>query len=54
MMLRYSFGLEQEATAIEHAVETALAKGPRTQDIAGVNDDVLGTTLMTDRLIQAC
>ena len=54
MMLRYSFGLEQEATAIEQAVETALAQGARTQDIAGVKDDVLGTTLMTDRLIQAC
>ena len=53
MMLRYSFGLDQEATAIEHAVETALAQGARTQDIAGENDDVLRTTLMTDRLIQA-
>lgn len=34
MMLRLSFGLEQEAAAIEQAVDGALASGLRTRDIA--------------------
>ena len=46
MMLRYSFGLEQEATAIEQAVETALAQGARTQDIASADNPALGTIAM--------
>ena len=35
MMLRYSFGLQAEAQAIENAVVKALEKGHRTADIAG-------------------
>lgn len=38
MMLRYSFGLEAEATAIENAVESAIAAGARTADIASGGD----------------
>lgn len=34
LMLRYSFGLEEAATAIEKAVETAVKGGTRTSDIA--------------------
>lgn len=34
MMLRFSFGLEQEAAAIERAVDIALQQGLRTCDIA--------------------
>lgn len=34
MMLRYSFNLEEAATAIENAVKTVLAKGYRTADLA--------------------
>jgi 3-isopropylmalate dehydrogenase len=34
MMLRYSFGLEREAEAVEAAVYAALADGIRTADIA--------------------
>lgn len=42
MMLRYSFGLEQEAASVEQAVYDTLAQGYRTGDIArGV--DPLGT-----------
>ena len=33
MMLRYTFGLSEEADAIENAVKTVLAKGYRTPDI---------------------
>lgn len=35
MMLRYSFGLMEEATAIENAVDAVLADGYHTADIAG-------------------
>jgi 3-isopropylmalate dehydrogenase len=35
MMLRYSFGLEEEALAVEGAVNAALDAGLRTADIAG-------------------
>ena len=34
MMLRYSFGLEREALAVENAVRAALDAGYRTRDIA--------------------
>jgi 3-isopropylmalate dehydrogenase len=34
MMLRYTLGLENEAQAVEQAVEKVLADGARTADIA--------------------
>ncbi|MBT2643064.1 3-isopropylmalate dehydrogenase [Bacillus sp. ISL-41] len=42
MMLRLSFGLEEEAEAIENAVEQVLDAGSRTRDIA-----VFGTPFLT-------
>ena len=44
LMLRYSFGLEQEASAVEDAVSGVLAEGYRTPDIAGDGGDVVSTT----------
>ncbi|TGK49393.1 3-isopropylmalate dehydrogenase [Leptospira kanakyensis] len=43
LMLRYSFGLETEAVAIENAIRTVLKKGFRTRDIAEEGSSVLGT-----------
>ena len=43
LMLRYSFGLENEAVAIENAIRTVLKKGFRTRDIAEEGTSVLGT-----------
>lgn len=43
LMLRYSFGLEEEAVAIENAIRTVLKKGFRTRDIAEEGTSVLGT-----------
>ena len=34
MMLRYSLGMDEEADAVEHAVDGVLAEGYRTPDIA--------------------
>ncbi|MBQ0039820.1 MAG: 3-isopropylmalate dehydrogenase [Treponema sp.] len=41
MLLRYSFGLEAEAKAIEAAVEKVLDEGYRTGDIAGSERDAV-------------
>lgn len=43
MLLRLSFGLEDEAQTIERAVEAALADGLRTGDIAEPGAKVVGT-----------
>lgn len=46
MMLRYSFGLAQEATAIEKAVERVLEAGYRTGDIMSPGQTLVGTAEM--------
>lgn len=46
MMLRYSFGLGEEADCIEAAVEKALNDGHRTADIAKPGEKVLSTSEM--------
>ncbi len=48
MLLRHSLGLEQEAAAVEAAVEAVLAEGYRTPDIAGPDTRTVGTQLMGD------
>lgn len=48
MLLRYSLGLEQEARAIEKAVDRAIEEGCRTRDLGGS----LSTTAMTDAVIE--
>lgn len=45
LMLRYSFGLENAASAIEHAVQNVLAAGHRTADLADKS-----TALSTDKM----
>ena len=46
MMLRYSFGLKDEADAIETAVENVLNAGHRTADIVAKGEKVLSTSEM--------
>ena len=46
LMMRYTFEEEKVALAIEQAVKADLALGQRTQDIAGKEDDVIGTSEM--------
>ncbi|MBM3933782.1 MAG: 3-isopropylmalate dehydrogenase [SAR202 cluster bacterium] len=48
MMLRYSFGLEKEADAIEKSVEGVLAEGYRTKDIASDGGQLVTTSKMGD------
>jgi 3-isopropylmalate dehydrogenase len=51
MMFKYSFGLLEEAVAIEHAVKNVLAKGVRTIDIAAERE-YIGTKEMGERIIR--
>ena len=46
LLLRHSLGLEDEAQAIEQAVQGVLAEGYRTRDIAGDGGNVVGTRQM--------
>ncbi len=48
MLLRLSLGLEEEAKAVESAVEGVLAEGYRTPDIAADGGDVVTTGQMGD------
>lgn len=51
MMLRYSFDLEKEASAIEDAVSKVLDQGYRTMDIKSDNTILIGTKEMGDRIV---
>jgi len=53
MMLRYSFGREQEAARIEKAVRTVLAQGIRTADIQEAGAAKVGTREMGDAVVAA-
>ncbi len=46
MLFRYSLDIPQAADAIEQAVSRVLDQGYRTQDIAGVGTQLVGTTQM--------
>ena len=54
MMLRYSFGLAEEADRIEKAVDSVLNAGFRTADIMGSQEGTpLTCTEMTERILEA-
>ncbi|GAB6151864.1 3-isopropylmalate dehydrogenase [Desulfosporosinus burensis] len=53
LMLRYSFGLEDEALMIEQAIERVLQEGYRTADLAKPGDKVLGTIEMGNAVVEA-
>ncbi len=52
MMLRYSFGLSAEATAIETAVDDFLAAGYRTADIAKDDTNPMSCSACTAKIIE--
>lgn len=51
MMLRHSFSLAEEASAIEKAVMKALDSGARTGDIAAEGQAVIGTAAISDAIL---
>ena len=53
MMLRYTFGLGQEADAIENAVKSVLDQGYRTPDLFAGEGTLVGTAEMGRRIAEA-
>jgi 3-isopropylmalate dehydrogenase len=53
LLLRYSLGLNEEALAVETAVEAVINAGHRTADLAGTGEAVLGTKEMGQKVIEA-
>lgn len=51
MMLKYSFGLEEEAKLVENAVETVLESGYFTADIAKDHSKAIGCKKMGDLIL---
>jgi len=52
MMLKFSFGLEEEADDIEKAVQRALTDGLRTGDIVAEGETSIGTVEMGDAIVK--
>lgn len=52
MMLRYSFGMEEEASRVEGAIERVLADGFRTKDIMEEGKELVGTSRMGDLIVE--
>ena len=53
MMLRYTFGLEEQAQRVENAVKNVLAQGYRTGDIYERGTNKVGTKEMGDAVLAA-
>jgi 3-isopropylmalate dehydrogenase len=53
LMLRHSLGLEEEARAVETAVDSVLERGLRTPDLAGANGNALSTEQMGEAVATA-
>lgn len=51
MMLKYSFGMETEAAAIEKAVNTVFEEGNFTADLVGAGERALSTSEWTEKVI---
>lgn len=51
MLLKYSFGMETEAAAIEKAVNTVFEEGNFTADLVGPNQQALSTKEWTEKVI---
>lgn len=52
LLLRYSLGLEKEATAVEAALADAIGGGARTADIAIAGETTVSTQQMTDEILR--
>ncbi len=53
LLLRHSLALEQEARAVETAVDGALRAGYRTHDLAGQGEQALGTREMGEMIVRS-
>jgi 3-isopropylmalate dehydrogenase len=53
MLLRHALGLDAEASAVEHAIETVLRGGARTADLAEGTERRIGTREMATAVVSA-
>ena len=53
MLLRYSFGMDEDAHRIEHAATDVLARGIRTADVMAPGATQVGTAAMGDAILHA-
>jgi len=51
MMLRFTFDLDQEADAVERAVQQVLTDGYRTRDIMSAGGQMVSTSEMGDLIV---
>ena len=52
MLLRYSFGMEEDAALIERACTNVLASGLRTADIMAPGTAKVGTNVMGESILR--
>ena len=52
MMLKYSFGLDEASLSIENAIEEVLSEGYRTNDLEGVEENILSTSEMGNKIVE--
>ena len=52
MMLKYSFGLQEESDAVEHAIVSVLESGYRTVDLKEEGKTQVGTKQMGELIIE--
>lgn len=52
LMLRHSFGLEEEAQTVENAIKKAISLGYRTKDLVNAGEPWLSTNEMGEKIVQ--
>ena len=52
MMLKYSFGLDEASLSIEKAIEEVLSEGYRTNDLEGIEKNILSTSEMGNKIVE--
>ena len=52
MMLKYSFGLDEASLSIENAIEEVLSEGYRTNDLEGLEENILSTSEMGNKIVE--
>ena len=52
MMLKYSFGLNEASLSIENAIEEVLSEGYRTNDLEGLEENILSTSEMGNKIVE--
>ena len=52
MMLKYSFGLDEAFLSIENAIEEVLSEGYRTNDLEGLEKNILSTSEMGNKIVE--